>query len=146
VPDLTNWDVRILATDIDSTVLDRGREGVYRKKQIEPVPPMLRQKYLIRQGTRQEPEFLVRPELKRLVAFRHLNLMTTPYPFQGPFQVIFCRNVMIYFRRDTQAELVNRFFHLLSPGGYLFVGHSESLTGIQHPFQYIRPTVYRRPE
>ncbi|MFW5856721.1 MAG: CheR family methyltransferase, partial [Planctomycetota bacterium] len=79
-----------------------------------------------------------------LVVFRHLNLMRKPYPFRGPFDIIFCRNVMIYFNRETQAELVNRYYELLQPGGVLLVGHSESLTGIQHPFRYVQPTIYMR--
>lgn len=144
VPDPLGWDLRLLATDIDSDCLERAREGIYRKKQVEAVPPMLKGRYLEREGPREEPVYRVGAQLKRLVSFRHLNLMQAPWPFGGSFDFIFCRNVMIYFDRPTQEKLINRFYEVLNPGGVLFVGHSESLTGVAHRFQYIRPTVYRR--
>lgn len=146
VPNPANWDMKILATDIDSNVLDFARSGVYEKKRIDNVPPMLKGKYLTRKGERKEPEYHVNDNLKRLITFRQLNLMRAPWPFKRRFDVIFCRNVMIYFDRPTQERLVNRFFEVLEPGGQLFVGHSESLTGVNHKFKYIQPTVYRRPE
>ena len=83
----------------------------------------------------------VAPALKNLVTFNYLNLMEQ-WPFTGPFDFIFCRNVMIYFDKQTQEKLVNRFYHCLARGGVLFTGHSESLTGISHPFQYVQPTIY----
>jgi chemotaxis protein methyltransferase CheR len=144
IPDISSWDVKILATDIDSNVLETGRRGLYRKKQIEPMPPMFKGKYLTKEGRGEEATYRVSDAVRRLVAFRQLNLMRKPYPFAGPFDIIFCRNVMIYFNRETQEELVNRFYELLRPGGALFVGHSESLTGVQHRFRYVQPTVYRR--
>ena len=81
--------------------------------------------------------------VRDLIRFRHLNLMEN-WPFSGPFDFIFCRNVMIYFDKPTQERLVNRLYDLLEPGGLLFTGHSESLTGIQHQFQYVQPTIYAR--
>ncbi len=83
------------------------------------------------------------PEVRGMVSFAHLNLLDA-WPMRGPFDAIFCRNVMIYFERETQGELVRRFWNLLRPGGHLFVGHSESLTGWEHGFQYVQPAVYRR--
>jgi chemotaxis protein methyltransferase CheR len=79
-----------------------------------------------------------------MVEFRRSNLME-PFHHSQPFQVIFCRNVMIYFSKATQTELVNRFAKCLAPGGYLFIGHTESLTGLEHPYRYIKPAVYRKP-
>jgi chemotaxis protein methyltransferase CheR len=83
------------------------------------------------------------PEIKKYISFRRLNLMDK-WPVNGPFDVIFCRNVMIYFDKKTQAELVARFYDILSPGGYFFVGHSESLTWIDHSFRFVRPSIYQK--
>jgi chemotaxis protein methyltransferase CheR len=82
--------------------------------------------------------------LKRMISFKKLNLMQAEYPFHGSFDFIFCRNVMIYFDRPTQEKLVNKFYSYLEPGGYLFIGHSESLTGLDHGFSYIKPTIYKK--
>jgi chemotaxis protein methyltransferase CheR len=144
IPDPLGWDIKILATDIDSSVLERASAGHYEKKQLREMPPMLINKYFERTGDRKNPVYEVKPNLKRLIAFRRLNLMRNPYPFKGPFDFIFCRNVMIYFDRPTQETLVNRYYQLLRPGGHLFVGHSESLTGLRHPFRYVQPTIYRK--
>ena len=84
------------------------------------------------------------PELRQIVTFARFNLMTTTFPFRHGFDVIFCRNVMIYFDRPTQETLVNKFAHHLAPGGYLMIGHSESLSGVNHALSYVEPTVYRK--
>ena len=90
-----------------------------------------------------QTSYEVRPALRNLITFKYLNLME-PWPFRGPFDFIFCRNVMIYFDKATQQQLVNRFWELLNPNGIFFTGHSESLTGIQHRFTYVQPTIYRK--
>jgi chemotaxis protein methyltransferase CheR len=137
-------DFRILATDISTRVLEIARRGAYTKDRIDKVPAGLRQKYLQkRNGTNGEAFFEVVPLLKQIVAFRRLNLKES-FPFQGPFDCIFCRNVMIYFDKPTQQDLIQRMAAYLTPGGYLFVGHSESLTGLQHPLHYVRPSTYRK--
>jgi chemotaxis protein methyltransferase CheR len=82
--------------------------------------------------------------VRSIVRFRHLNLIES-WPFTGPFDFIFCRNVMIYFDKATQGKLVKRFWDVLPSGGLLFIGHSESLTGIDHHFRYVEPTIYERP-
>ncbi|MCL2000703.1 MAG: chemotaxis protein CheR, partial [Planctomycetes bacterium] len=87
------------------------------------------------------PAYLVRESLRRLVTFRHLNLFSD-WPFKNKFNFIFCRNVMIYFDRPTQEGLINRYYDNLAHGGYLFIGHSESLNGIKHHFEYVKPTIY----
>ncbi len=139
------WDVRILATDISTHVLRLASAGVYAGERLASVPAALRGKYF-----RAAPlddgaaGFAASDALRNLIHFRHLNLMA-PWPFNGPLDFIFCRNVMIYFDKPTQERLVGRYFDLLAPGGLLFTGHSESLTGINHRFKYVLPTIYRKP-
>jgi chemotaxis protein methyltransferase CheR len=138
------WDVRVLATDISTRVLRLAEAGIYDRKRVEPVPQALKTRYLVANRIEGEQVFQVGQALRDIVRFRHLNLMN-PWPFTGPFDVIFCRNVMIYFDKPTQQRLVNRFCEILSPGGLLFTGHSESLTGISHRLRYVQPTIYARP-
>jgi chemotaxis protein methyltransferase CheR len=133
--------VKILATDISSRALEAAREGIYPKDRCEGVPPALQSRYLLRgcQG-----RFRVRRNVRALVEFRRLNLIE-PFSCAGSFEVIFCRNVMIYFDRSTREVLAKRLARALAPGGWLFTGHAESLAGIRQPLEYIRPAVYRRP-
>lgn len=136
---------RILATDLSTRVLNRAKLGIYEPKQAEPVPREFQRRYLRPCQEDGEPRVQVVHELRRMVTFARFNLMTPRYPFRRPFDVIFCRNVMIYFDRPTQEQVVSRFTDALRPGGYLLIGHSESLNNIRHPLEYVRPTVYRRP-
>ncbi|TVR57860.1 MAG: methyltransferase domain-containing protein [Gemmatimonadales bacterium] len=132
---------RILATDLSERVLERARRGIYGEDQVAEVPGPLRDRYLaagVESGTCK-----VDPALRRMVRFGRLNLMGS-WPMKGPFDVIFCRNVMIYFDPPTRERLVNRMAGLLAPGGHLFVGHSESLSSLSHPLQYVQPATYRR--
>ena len=138
------WDVKLLATDISTRVLAHARRGTYDKKRADGVPPQLRNKHLAVNKLDGRIFYDASPALKNLISFRHLNLMQA-WPFAGPFDFIFCRNVMIYFDKPTQQRLVGRFFDCLAPGGVLFTGHSESLTGIAHGFKYVQPTIYAKP-
>ncbi len=138
-----SWDVKLLATDISTKVLETARAGFYDKARIDSVPPMLRGRYLTSSRAEGRGVYEVAPAARRLVTFAYLNLME-PWPFTGPFDFIFCRNVMIYFDKPTQQKLVNRFWDCLDRGGLLFTGHSESLTGISHRFRYVQPTIYAR--
>jgi chemotaxis protein methyltransferase CheR len=138
------WDTRLLATDVSTRILEKARSGVYDKVRIEPIPLPLRTKYLIRRGERDSSTYEVKDSLRDVVLFRYLNLMQD-WPIKGPLDFIFCRNVMIYFDKPTQGRLVNRFYDLLDSGGVLFTGHSESLTGIEHRFKYVQPTIYMKP-
>lgn len=141
--DFKECDFRILATDISTRTLSIAARGVYTKEKIEKVPDHLRKQYFMnRQQRNGAPEYEVAPILKRIVSYRRLNLKD-PYPFKGPFDYIFCRNVMIYFDKSTQESLVQKMAGYLSPGGYLFVGHSESLMGLRHSLSYVCPAVYR---
>ncbi|SFM50337.1 CheR family methyltransferase [Thermodesulforhabdus norvegica] len=139
------WDFKLLATDISTRVLQTAIRGLYSKEKVERVPAPLRTKYFKKvQGSNAgEYVYEVAPILKEVTVFRRLNLKD-PYPFHGPFEVIFCRNVMIYFDKPTQQELIQRMTSYLSPGGYFMVGHSESLAGLSHGLKYIQPAVYKK--
>lgn len=143
LPDSIARDVRILATDISERVLTRARAGEYTDEVVQDVPSPLRGKYFEKQATAGRHGWRVGPQLQSLVRFARLNLME-PWPMQGLFDAILCRNVMIYFDRDTQEALVNRFWDLLEPSGHLFVGHSESFTALNHRFTYVQPALYRK--
>lgn len=143
IPSIDQKDVLILSTDISNRMLETARAGVYSQERLAGVPRALVQKYFERSAAHGAQTLRVGPALRKLVRLAPLNLMQ-PWPMKGPFNVIFCRNVMIYFDRPTQQGLVNRFYDLLAPGGYLFVGHSEGLSGIRHAFQYMKPAVYRK--
>ena len=138
------WDFRILATDISTRVLDVATRGVYAQEKVDKVPPALRQQYFRPSGGNgREGDYEVLPLLRSIVAFRRLNLKE-PFPFKGPFDCIFCRNVMIYFDKPTQESLIRKMAGYLDRGGHLFVGHSESLMGLDHPLTYVRPAIYRK--
>jgi chemotaxis protein methyltransferase CheR len=132
---------RVLATDISQRVLHAAREGVYDHQRADPVPPAYRQ--YLRSGQRPRTVEPL-PEVRDMVRFAHLNLIED-WPFSGPLDFVFCRNVMIYFDKPTQQRLIERFHRILSPGGILLTGHSESLTGINHRFRYAQPTIYIKP-
>jgi chemotaxis protein methyltransferase CheR len=138
-----DWDIKILATDIDSEVLSRAAAGVYTTEKVEKMARMRLQKHFMQGQGAHKGMVRARDELKRLITFRQLNLMGE-WPMKGPFDVIFCRNVIIYFDPPTRARLVERYASLLVPGGHLFLGHSESLTGNMGSFQGCAKTVYRR--
>lgn len=135
---------RILATDVSRIVLNRAELAVYSKEAIQPVPAALRSKYLMRGREPGSGRFRVVPELRRLVEFRRLNLMDADYGLEGDVPIIFCRNVIIYFDRPTQQRLLARFARFLAPGGYLFVGHAETLHSLDLPLVPVAPALYRR--
>lgn len=139
------FDFAILGTDISTRVLDQARNGIYPESQILPIPPELRRKYLL-QG-RENSRKLVRivPALRRRIHFHHLNFMDEDYGIRDVFDVIFFRNVLIYFDRPTQEAVINKVCRNLAPGGYLFVGHSESLAGLDVPVRAVHTSVFRKP-
>lgn len=136
--------IKILATDLSTQVLSRAQLGIYDAHRVGTVPADLRHRYFQKVIHDDQACLQVIPEVRRLITFARFNLMMTTFPFRNGFNVVFCRNVMIYFDRPTQTALVNRIAQTLHPGGYLMIGHSESLNGIQHPLSYVEPTVYRR--
>lgn len=143
IANLARWDVAILATDISTRVLARAAKGVYGANGLAALPPGCLRKYFAAAGAGGDSLYQVNESIRRLVSFGRLNLMEH-WPMRGPFDVIFCRNVMIYFDKTVQAQLVNRFHEILAPGGTLCIGHSESLAGVQHRFKYVQPTVYEK--
>ena len=136
--------LQLLATDISTRALRIAQRGVYPLDRARVFPEEWHSRYLLR-GTGEWAEWVrMKPEVTRLVEFRRLNLVD-PFSHPHPFHVIFCRNVMMYFDKNTQEGLVNRLADCLEPGGHLFVGHSESLTAIKHPLEYLSPAAYRKP-
>ena len=136
--------IHILASDISSRALAAAERGAYEAERFKDFPKDWLRKYLLRGSDRWEGWFRVKPPIRSMIEFRRLNLME-PFRPAKLFHVIFCRNVMIYFNKETQGLLVNRFASCLEPGGYLLIGHAESLTGLKHPYDYVKPAVYRKP-
>ncbi len=140
------FDYIILGTDISTSMLKIARHGVYNSQSIETIPFDLRCKYLLRSRESSKNLFRIIPELRSKVRFYRLNLMDENYSIDNMFDVIFCRNVMIYFRKETQEELIGKLAKLLNPYGYLFIGHSETIINMEAPFIMTAPTVYRRQD
>jgi chemotaxis protein methyltransferase CheR len=135
---------RILATDISTTVLGKAELGIYSADAVEPVPAAMRRKYLMRSRERDADRVRIVPELRRLIEFRRLNFMDSDYGLEETADAVFCRNVIIYFDRPTQQTILGRLAHYLHPGGYLFVGHSETLHDMNLPLDPLGPALYRR--
>lgn len=134
------WDTKVLATDVSTRVLEQAAAGIYPLEQIEPLPERWKRRFFeIHSGG----ECRVREELKREVIFRRFNLMD-PFPFKRRFHVVFLRNVMIYFRDDVKYRLLDKIYEFMEPGGYLFIGTTESLDKSRTAFEYVEPSIYRR--
>lgn len=134
----------VLGTDISTRMLDKARNGIYDEERIQPVPFNLRNKYLMRSRDREKKQVRVVPELRAQVKYRRLNFMSGDFGMREKMDVIFCRNVLIYFDRPTQEKVINRLCNHLTPGGYLFTGHSETLSGMNVPLETVANTVSRR--
>ncbi len=134
----------ILATDISTRVLEVARRAVYPLERIEPVAALYRKKYLLKGRDRQKAEVRIVPELRQRIRFGRLNFMSEDFGLQKKVDIIFCRNVIIYFDKPTQEKLMKKFCRYLNPGGYLFLGHSESLHGYSTPLEHVAPTIYRK--
>jgi len=135
------WDTKILATDISSKVLEHAKRGIYTNEKIASLPFSWRQHYFEKID---RSNSIIVDRIKNEVIFRKFNLMEKVFPFKKKFHVIFCRNVMIYFDAQTKRELVNKFYDLTERGGYLFIGHSESISRDETKYKYIMPAVYRK--
>lgn len=135
-----SWDTKVLATDIDTSVLEKAVRGIYRRESVEQLPPQYVRRFFRQIG---EEQYRVKEELKKEVIFRQFNLMA-PLPFRKPIHVVFLRNVMIYFDEKTKADLLENIYDILAPGGYLFIGSTESITQADTRFKYIRPSIYRK--
>lgn len=134
----------IKATDVSSQVLEKARKAVYTEKDISPIPITLRRKYLLRNKDSNNPLVRIKPEIRRNVQFEHLNLMNKQYSVPRTMDIIFFRNVAIYFAKSTQEEIIIKICKHLKPGGYLFIGHSESLFNMDVPVEQIGSTIYRK--
>jgi chemotaxis protein methyltransferase CheR len=142
-PAAEGWDWRITASDISTKVLEKGRQGIYAEERVQGLPREWLRQYFQKGVGQWAGSYRVKSSLSERVAFRQINLIEA-YHHPQPFQIIFCRNVMIYFDRDTQERLVRQLCRFLSPQGYLLIGHSESLNGLDVPVRCVRPSIYQR--
>lgn len=143
--DYKRYNIKILATDISKTVLEKAETGIYPSEKInKEMNNTVLKKYFEKIKNDTLIKYKIRDRLKDMIRFRMFNLNSNNWPFQKKFDIIFCRNVMIYFNKETQNKLINKFYDVLKIGGYLLVGHSESLTGIKHNFSYVKATVYKK--
>ncbi len=139
-------DIKILATDICMPVLEQAACGVYGEEQVAKVPSKLLDRYFRQiEADGSQGLWQVVPELKNMVLFKKLNLAEMPYPLRGPIDVIFCRNVMIYFDRPLRERIVAEFYNLLVPGGSLFLSHSENMLGVNHRFEGLGQSIFIKP-
>jgi len=142
----STWNCRILASDISTRMLAKAATGQYSHEKINSLSSdLVRRHFLLGKGSRREL-VKIKPHIANMAVFRRINLMDDRYPIKSLLDVIFCRNVMIYFDRETQAKVLARLSQYLKPGGYLFIGHSETIQGISDAFQYVAPTIYRKQE
>ncbi|MCL2088586.1 MAG: protein-glutamate O-methyltransferase CheR [Oscillospiraceae bacterium] len=135
------WDTRVLATDISHRVMNIAKAGVYEEESLKEIPNVWKTKYFKKDGH----DYHLTPEIKNNVIFREFNLMD-PINFKLKFDVIFCRNVMIYFDAQTKAALIDRFYNATANGGYLLIGHSETIDKSHNPYQYLRAASYKKTE
>lgn len=135
------WNKKILATDLSLSILEQAKKGIYSKEKVSSLPKMWLLNYFDKHN---QNDYIIKGNLKREVIYRRFNLLEPTYPFKKKFHVIFCRNVMIYFDSKTKEEIVNKLYDNLEYGGYLFIGHSESLNKDKTNFKFVRPAVYRK--
>jgi chemotaxis protein methyltransferase CheR len=133
----------IVATDISTKILSRAMQGVYPMKAVQKMDKSMLKKYFLKGKNTNDGVVKIKKEVSRIVSFERVNLIEN-FNFNAKFDVIFCRNVMIYFDSKTREQIVRKFYDALNPGGYFIIGHSESLNGLNHPFNYVKPTIYRK--
>ena len=138
------FDFAIMATDISTKVLEQAKLGIYDESRIEPIAMALRKKYLLRGKDESRRSIRIIPALRRKISFHRLNFMDDDYQIRSTFQAIFFRNVMIYFDKPTQEAVINKMCKSLLPGGHLFIGHSESLAGLQIPVTSLGSAIFEK--
>jgi chemotaxis protein methyltransferase CheR len=143
-PSEEGWTVDVLASDISTKVLSAAREAVWPVERAEDIPADYRRAYMLRGVRAEHGKMRAQPNIRSLVEFRRVNLNDEQYTVDGPFDLIFCRNVLIYFNRDTKAAVIDRLTRHLSPDGLLFLGHSETLHSAAHALKHVGPTAYAR--
>lgn len=139
-----NSHYRVLATDLSTEVLETARKGIYPSDMVVPVPAAMRQRYALPHVDPKRHEVRIHPKLRARVGFARLNLMDEEYRVGDPMQIIFCRNVLIYFDKQTQQKVLTRLCNNLVPGGYLFIGHSETVSGFDLPVKQVANTIFRK--
>ena len=143
IPHIDSWDVKILATDLDSNVIANAVKAIYPMDRVADLAESRLKKWF-QKGTGQHKDMVrVVPSVRKLISFRHLNLINE-WPMKGPIDMIFCRNVVIYFDKHTQIKLFERYANIMSPGGHLFIGHSESLRQVTERFELLGNTIYKK--
>lgn len=140
--DCSRANIKILCTDISTQVLEIARKGIYKAEKLENVPEHMIRKYFIKRNDDEKVYYEASNQLKNILTFQRLNLSRPPFPMKGPFDYIFCRNVMIYFDNTVRQNLLKDLDRLLKPDGYLMVGHAESLTGMLGDFKNVKPSIY----
>ncbi len=139
-----SFDYNILATDISTRMLKTAVEGIYKEDRIEMLPLNLKKHYLLRSKNRTNPTIRIIPELRKKISFQRMNFMDHYYNVPDSFDIIFCRNVLIYFDRETQEKVINKLCSKLKTNGFFFLGHSESITNFEVPLNQLRPTIFRK--
>jgi len=145
IPTYADMDLKILGSDISTDVINRAKKGEYDEEKMRNVPYNYEKRFFIRTIENGQVKYKVTDFVKNYIIFRRLNLSYFPLPLKGPLDVIFCRNVMIYFGSSIRESLVRELYRLLKPGGYLFLGHSESIIGKRVDFKVVKPSVYLKP-
>lgn len=140
----SNIDFQIIGTDISTVVLRTAIDAIYKEDKVEPIPLSLKRKYFLKSKDPEKKVVRVVPQLRSKVKFGRLNLMDTTFPINETFDIIFCRNTLIYFDRETQESVINKLCRHLRPNGYFFLGHSESITNMDVPLKHIKPTIFQR--
>jgi chemotaxis protein methyltransferase CheR len=135
-------DIKILATDISTRVLDQARKGIYNEEKLKNISAARRKRFFRESPDGEAAAFTVKDELRKPIVFRRLNLAAPPFPMHGPLDIVLCRNVMIYFDNKVRSQLLAEAYRLLKPGGYLIVGHAESLAGMMSDFKPVKPSIY----
>lgn len=144
-PESSGWDVKILASDLDTNVISHAQRGVYGIDRVKDIPRQQLSRWFVKGTGKNEGMVRVRRELSDIITFKPVNLLQ-PWPFKGPFDIIFCRNVVIYFDAPTKIQLFGRYADILMPNGHLFIGHSESLFKISDRFNLIGNTIYQKKD
>lgn len=138
------FDFEIMATDLSTKILDKAITAVYGEDRVSVIPMDLKRKYFLKSKDPSSKTVRVIPELRSKVSFRRLNFMDAQYHVDKEFDIVFCRNVLIYFDRETQQQVINKLSSKLKPNGYFFLGHSESITNMNVPLKQIKPTIFRK--
>ena len=143
IPENQGWDVKILATDLDTEVLKTGSDGIYREDRVTGVSDKRINRWFMKGRAENSENLKLSKKLREIISFKQLNLLD-PFPFKGPFDIIFCRNVVIYFDKPTQRVLFDKFANIHANNSYLFIGHSETLYNVTDRYKLIRNTVYKK--